>query len=248
MDNLVERKVCPFYLTGTCRQMATCKWLHPAGVDVPAPKTSSIPYGMPETNEAKVCPYYPLGKCSLGNGCKWIHPGQPFQICPHYSVGKCYYGTTCKFKHLGPAPIQLGYPTYGLPSFPTPHHFPIPKMNVSMGHQGPVNPKPCKFFQEGNCPYENCKFVHVGVNEFIGSGFPQEDTTGKVCRFWQSGHCHFEHCKYAHIGPAGQGAGLDTSLKRPGGSQEEDQSVMKRARVEPYAINDIRSQQVPQYL
>lgn len=224
-----EQKVCPYFLKGTCRQLTNCKWLHPA--DAASPQLQA---------ESKLCPYFASGRCNHGNSCKWIHPISPKdQMCPHYAVGKCFYGNNCKYKHPGQLPNNM---FFGLAQ-----PMPYDQSAMMLNHMGYPNPmminhsmppsmapfarftssdekKICKYWQEGNCHFENCRFPHIGP---AGGGLtvhPQfpvqnfnakpEDTTGKVCRYWAKGSCHFEHCRFPHVGPAGSGAGDPTQQQK----------------------------------
>lgn len=213
-----EQKVCPYFLKGTCRQLTNCKWLHPADA------------GSPQANESKLCPYFASGRCNHGNSCKWIHPISPKdQMCPHYAVGKCFYGNNCKYKHPGQLPTNLQgyYPlAYDQQSAMMLNHA-MAYPNPMISHSLPPNLAPfarfasssdekkiCKYWQEGNCHFENCRFPHIGpaggglTVQFSVQNFnpkPTEDTTGKVCRYWAKGSCHFEHCRFPHVGPAGSG-------------------------------------------
>lgn len=148
-------------------------------------------------------------------------------MCPHFAVGKCFYGNNCKYKHPG----QINNLFYGQP-------MPSPYDPLMLNHMASFNPmmmnampnmpfprfnddkKICKYWQEGNCHFENCRFPHIGP---AGGGLtvhPQfaqkQDTSGKVCRYWAQGSCHFEHCRFPHVGPAGSnlsGGGVDPTMK-----------------------------------
>jgi hypothetical protein len=266
------KTVCPYYEKGKCYQPATCKWLHPADINVvqQQPPNHHQNHHQPEL---KLCPYFKEGRCNHGDACKWIHPmnmnsvvmKQNNQICPHFSVGKCFYGISCKFRHpspsnnyiswspqhpQGPVHTQMPPPMFDMSGMMPPMMNPMPphqsplsmspsmlahlqSQNLATPHSPLLSPsglemknreRICRFWQEGHCPYDSCKFAHVGE---AGTKPNPVQVEGKVCRYWQQGECHYANCIFPHVGP--QDAALK---KRPGDEQqEEEQLKQKRARV-----------------
>jgi hypothetical protein len=198
-----EEQVCPFFAKGKCTYGNSCmvgmlscfditgKWSHPGA------------------QSQEPCPYYTKGKCYYGAQCKFKHinnnnsenypyPAQfALQPIPFPLLSQLPYPTLA-LPHTIPV-IQAGYPLSAF-NFPFPAEAIQGKgINIVVNSSGlPMAPvvapqvrttdgmKPCRYWQQGHCPYESCKFSHqVGAG---GSptdslkrpgGFPQDEQTTK---------------------------------------------------------------------
>jgi hypothetical protein len=190
---------------------------------------------MKQQQQQQICPHFSLGKCFYGISCKFRHPGVN-------SPPNNNYLSWSPQHQQGPVPMPQMYDMgmMNMMSPMQPHHSsPLPMNPSMMNHmQGqslsphsPLSPglemkreKICRFWQEGHCPYDSCKFAHVGE---AGTKPNPVQVEGKVCRYWQQGECHYANCIFPHIGPQ------DATLKkRPGEEQQEDEQLkQKRARM-----------------
>jgi len=92
--------------------------------------------------------------------------------------------------------------------------------------------KVCRYFQEGHCPFENCKFPHVSGKADSPKLSPTTEI--KICRYFQQGHCPFEHCRFRHVK-----AEESVDLKISESAFNDEESQLKNVILEQVEDNNI---------
>eukprot|EP01126_Amoeba_proteus_P031660 TRINITY_DN30_c0_g2_i13.p1 TRINITY_DN30_c0_g2~~TRINITY_DN30_c0_g2_i13.p1 ORF type:complete len:284 (-),score=32.68 TRINITY_DN30_c0_g2_i13:114-965(-) len=165
----VEDKICPFFEKGHCTYGTACKWKHP---EPPTPEP---------------CPHYPKGKCYYGATCKFKHPTEAYSYATYgipamqalqpmqalQTMQPMQYSMVPQAIPMGLHSAQAGYIPYTYPYHDMSGGYAAAQLAASQipkPSEAVPSTKPCRYWAQGNCPYENCKYTHYGPSGATGTG------------------------------------------------------------------------------